>query len=173
MEHLTNKQIETITRTVAYRIDRANREKAKQHKDYRLRNTELLLKNYRMLRVHCNGIVEDLEVYEDAVYDPSDLDLNSLMKYKAKTAKMLDYFDSIFRAYGELSKYRDGMHRRYQIVARMYVRNDCKQSANELASYFNIDRSTVTRDTKKAIDELSIMLFGIDSFDDLDKLSGE
>lgn len=173
MEHLTNKQIETITKTVADRIDRANREKAKQHKDYRLRNTELLLKNYRMLRVHCNGIVEDLEVYEDAVYDPSDLDLNSLMKYKAKTAKMLDYFDSIFRAYGELSKYRDCMHRRYQIVARMYVRSDCKQNANELASYFNIDRSTVTRDTKKAIDELSIMLFGIDSFDDLDKLGGE
>lgn len=173
MEHLTKEQLTVISQAVKSELDKDQKRKAKELKDYRLRNTTLLVKNYRMLRVHCNGIVEDLEVYEDAVYDPSDLDLNSLMKYKAKTAKMLDYFDSIFRAYGELSKYRDGMHRRYQIVARMYVRSDCKQNANELASYFNIDRSTVTRDTKKAIDELSIMLFGIDSFDDLDKLGGE
>lgn len=171
MDNLTPKQLETITKTVKREVDRDAQARAKQSKDYRLRNTELLLKNYRMLRIHCNRIVEDLEVYEDTVYDPSELNLNALMKYKAKTAKMLDYFDSIFRAYGELASRRDGMHRRFQIVAKMYVYKDCKLSANDLAQFYNVDRSTVTRDVKKAIDELSIMLFGIDSFDDLDRLT--
>lgn len=138
-----------------------------QQRDYRLRNTTLLLKNYHKLKVHCRAISNDVKDYEDMVYDPDELNLHTLMKYKARTAQMLNYFDSIFRAYGELSKRQgEASERRYRICRRMYI-DEKNGTAGELAEYYNIDRSTVFRDVSKAIEDLSIMLWGIDSFDDL------
>lgn len=157
-----------IVKEVIKENDKRNEVERKHRKDWRLRNTSLLLKNYRKLKAHCDNVVEDLEVYKDMVYDPKGLKLDTLMQYKTRTAKMLQYFDTIFKAYGEMSKYEGhSAERRYRIVSRMYVENQ-GASATELSEYYNIDRSTVTRDTTKAIEELSIMLFGIDSFEDLE-----
>ncbi|MGO4927379.1 hypothetical protein ACTQ5J_02095 [Fundicoccus sp. Sow4_F4] len=138
-----------------------------QQRDYRLRNATLLLKNYHKLKVHCKAISNDIKDYEDMVYDPDELNLYTLMKYKARTAQMLNYFDRIFRAYGELSKRQgEAAERRYRICQRMYI-DEQNGTAGELSDYYNIDRSTVFRDINKAIEDLSIMLWGIDSFDDL------
>lgn len=168
MVKLTKDETQAIAQVVMELNAKEEKRTKKERKDYRLRNTELLLKNYRKLKIHCEGIIEDLEVYEAATYDPTDLDLHTLMKYKTRTAKMLDYFDIIFIAYADLSKrHGKAAERRHKIVSRLFVDNEVA-SANELAEYFNIDRSTVTRDIAKAIEELSIMLFGIDSFDDLE-----
>ncbi len=60
MEHLTNKQIDTITRTVADRIDLFNLGRLSGIKTIGFEHRTTVFKNYRMLRVHCNGIVEDL-----------------------------------------------------------------------------------------------------------------
>ena len=168
MEHLTKEQLTVISQAVKSELDKDQKRKAKELKDYRLRNTTLLVKNYRMLRVHCDTIVEDLEVYEDSVYDPQELTLNTLMKYKARTAKMLDYFDSIFRAYHELAE-RDTemMLRRWKTVYQMYVGSD-KHTAFDMAEYYGVDERTVYRYLNKAFDELSTLLWGITSFDDFE-----
>lgn len=168
MENLTKEQLTVISQVVKSELDKDQKRKAKELKDYRLRNTTLLVKNYRMLRVHCDTIVEDLEVYEDSVYDPQELTLNTLMKYKARTAKMLDYFDSIFRAYHELAE-RDTemMLRRWKTVFQMYVGPD-KLTAVDMAEYYGVDERTVYRYLNKAFDELSTLLWGITSFDDFE-----
>ena len=168
MENLTKEQLTVISQAVKSELDKDQKRKAKELKDYRLRNTTLLVKNYRMLRVHCDTIVEDLEVYEDSVYDPQELTLNTLMKYKARTAKMLDYFDSIFRAYHELAE-RDTemMLRRWKTVYQMYVGSD-KHTAVDMAEYYGVDERTVYRYLNKAFDELSTLLWGITSFDDFE-----
>ena len=168
MENLTKEQLTVISQVVKSELDKDQKRKAKELKDYRLRNTTLLVKNYRMLRVHCDTIVEDLEVYEDSVYDPQELTLNTLMKYKARTAKMLDYFDSIFRAYHELAE-RDTemMLRRWKTVFQMYVGPD-KRTAVDMAEYYGVDERTVYRYLNKAFDELSTLLWGITSFDDFE-----
>ena len=168
MENLTKEQLTVISQAVKSELDKDQKRKAKELKDYRLRNTTLLVKNYRMLRVHCDTIVEDLEVYEDSVYDPQELTLNTLMKYKARTAKMLDYFDSIFRAYHELAE-RDTemMLRRWKTVFQMYVGPD-KHTAVDMAEYYGVDERTVYRYLNKAFDELSTLLWGIISFDDFE-----
>lgn len=138
-----------------------------QSKDWRLRNTGLLLKNYRKLKIHCDGVVEDLVEYHEMVFDPAGLQLSTLMQYKSKTAKMLKYFDVIFKSYGELSiAGGESFERRYKIIKKLYI-DEWGMSGNEVSNYYNVDRSIVTRDTNKAIEELSILLFGIDSFDDL------
>lgn len=164
---LSTEQVEQIVKVVKRESEKHDKKKRKETKDYRLRNTTLLLKNYRMLKAHCQGIEEELDEYENIVYDPSELNLNTLMRYKAKTRKMIEYFESVFKAYEELAK-RNGetMWRRYQVVSKMYVMQE-KQSADAVAEFYNIDRRTVFRDSKKAIEELSVLLWGVDSFDDL------
>ena len=167
MNGLTKEQLELISKTVMKEHSKASQRSKKEKRDWRLRNTRLLLNNYRKLKVHCDGIVSDLIEYQEMVFDPNGLQLGTLMQYKAKTAKILNYFDVIFKVYGELSK-RDGYaaERRYKIVRRLYM-DEHVSTAVELADFYNIDRSTVFRDVTKCIEELSIMLFGIDSFEDL------
>ena len=159
--------MDLIVETVIRETDKQNKLTKKQHKDWRLRNTSLLLKNYRKLKIHCESVVDELKDYEGVIYDPADLNLHSLMKYKARTRKMLVYFDNIFKAYGELSKIEGyAAERRYNVIRRLYI-EPTQITQSELAYDIGVERSTVSRDITKAIEELSIMLFGIDSFDDL------
>lgn len=159
--------IEQITKTVIREMHKAQNKQNNQHKDRRLRNTKLLVENYRLLSKHCQGIDADIEVYETLVYDPTQLELHTLMKYKAKTKRMLNYFDSQLRNYKEFCEKTGPMaERRYKIMYAMYI-DDQKKSADDIAAFYNMDRSTVFRYAKKATEELSIFLFGLDSLNDL------
>lgn len=169
--NLTSKQLEAISQTAAkealkaYQVN-TKREKA-QHKDWRLRNTKLLLKNYKLLDKHCSGIVDDLEDYENVIFDPEDLDLQTLMKYKARTKKMLNYFDSIWASYREYCKAQGGnVERRQKVIDKLYISGVGLRTI-DVAVLYRVDESTIRRDEKKATDELSIFLFGIDSLEEL------
>lgn len=140
----------------------------KQKADWRFRNISLLLKNYRKLRAHCDNLDADITEYECATYDPYELELHTLMAQKAKTAKMLKYFECALDLYREQCQAEgDAAERRYKFIDAMYI-NPFKKSSTNLADYYNVDRSTVSRDIKKATDDLVVISFGIDSFDDLD-----
>ncbi|MEC5422382.1 HTH domain-containing protein [Virgibacillus sp. C22-A2] len=167
MAKLPSEFIDEITKSVIKIIEKENNKAKKEKKDWRLRNTRLLLKNYRMLEEHCKSVETDLEAYEEIVYEPEELELHALMKYKAKTAKMLLYFDDMFKAYyGYCYRAGEATQRRYQVLDRLYV-SDNEMSADDIAEYFNINARTVYKDVDKAIEELSVFLFGIDSIHDL------
>lgn len=164
---LPKETIEAITKTVIQTWEKEQTKAKNEKKDWRLRNTRLLLKNYRMLEEHCRGVKVELEAYEEIVYDPEELELHTLMKYKAKTAKMLLYFDEMFKAYGNYcNRAGEATRRRFQVVDRLYVSNN-EMGAEQVAEYFNINTRTVYKDADKAIEELSVFLFGIDSIYDL------
>lgn len=156
-----------VTKVVMKEMIKIQTKKTNHHKDRRLRNTKLLVENYRLLSKHCEGIDADLEIYETLVYDPTQLELHTLMKYKAKTKRMLNYFDSQLDRYKDFcSKTGPMAQRRYKVLYSMYI-DEHKKSADDVASFYNLDRSTVFRDAKKATEELSIFLFGLDSLNDL------
>lgn len=160
--------IKSIIKDILAEMDKNKKKAKKEKRDWRLRNTRLLLENYRKLSSHVNeSVKEDLDFYAEYTYDPSELDLHTLMKSKVKTTRMMRYFDSIFASYKELCQIEGyAAERRYKIVRRMFI-DEQATTADKLAEFFNVDRSTVFRDVNKAIEELSIMLFGIDSFEDL------
>lgn len=159
--------IEQVAKVVIKEMNKVQNKKANYHKDRRLRNTKLLVENHRLLSKHCEGINDDLEIYETLVYDPTQLELHALMKYKAKTKRMLNYFDSQLERYKEFCNKNGPMaERRYKILYAMYI-DEHKKSADDIASFYSLDRSTVFRDVKKATEELSIFLFGLDSLNDL------
>lgn len=166
-DKLPKEIVETIATTVIRTLEKEKDKERKEKKDWRLRNTRLLLKNYRLLEEHCRGVEIELEEYELVVFDPEDLELHTLMKYKAKTAKMLLYFDEMFKAYRNYcDRLGEAAKRRFQVIDRLYVSGN-EMSTEEVADYFNINGRTVYKDVDKAIEELSVFLFGLDSIYDL------
>lgn len=120
-----------------------------------------------MLKKHCDQIVPELEEYEEFIFDASELNIQSMMKYKAKTKKMLDYFDVVLGSY---KKYCDisgeAIKRRCNVLIKSYI-NQSRMKFVDIAELYGIDERTIRRDEKKAIQELSVFLFGIDSLEDL------
>lgn len=122
MTKLPSEIVELITKSVIKTIEKQQDKTDKEKKDWRLRNTRLLLKNYRMLEEHCKSVEDELTNYEEIVYDPEELELHALMKYKAKTAKMLMYFDEMFKAYGNYcDRSGEATQRRCKVIDKLYV----------------------------------------------------
>ena len=167
MNRLSKEQLEVISKTVIKEHNKASQRVRKEKRDWRLRNTALLLKNHRLLSKHCEGIVADLEVYREMVFDPNGLKLDTLMQYKAKTAKIMLYFNTTYGTYRDYAKTGgEACYRRFKILDSLYVNGD-KPTIVELAERYNVDKRTVHRDINKAIDELSVLLFGFDSLSEL------
>lgn len=167
---LTKHQLEIITEHVIKIQRKKKKEQKQERRNWKLRNTNLLLKNYQMLRKHCDGIIPKLEEYEETIFNEQELDIAILMKYKARTKEMLDYFDLMFSSYSNYCHNNGPMaERRLKIITGLYLYENeiSKRKKSDLASQYDIDMRTVDRDIRKAGEELSIFLFGIDSLDDL------
>ena len=54
--------------------------------------------------------------------------------------------------------------RRYKILRKRYLIEDT-MSVKEICEFFNIEQGTVYRDTRAAIKDMSVLLFGIDAID--------
>lgn len=169
-DSLSKRQLEIIAETVLKEHQKLSKKEQAAEKDWRLRNTKLLLKHYQMLQKHCEEITEDLEDYEEIVFDPAELNLKALMKYKAKTKKMLDYFDATWGSYQGFCKDKGtAAHRRCDILYKLYI-SSANYNRVDLAEFYDVDERTVRRDESKAMEELSVFLFGIDSLADLEGL---
>lgn len=163
---LDEKEWGAITKAILDEQKKQQAKLIKEKRDKRLRNTALLLKHYHKLKRHCETIVNELEVYEDSVYDPYEINLNTLMKYKTKTAKMLDYFDISFDVYRKHCKDKgESIARRCDVIHKSYILNPAMKKI-DIATLYGVDERTIRRDETKAVEELSIILFGIDSLTD-------
>ena len=60
-DSLSKRQLEIIAETVLKEHQKLSKKEQAAEKDWRLRNTKLLLKHYQMLQKHCEEITEDLE----------------------------------------------------------------------------------------------------------------
>lgn len=162
---LTKNQLETITQEVIRQLDAEQKKRQKQEKDWRLRNTKLLLENYRRLREHCDDIDQQLEEYEHTIFVLEELTLESLMKYKIKTAKMMRHFDRMLNHFRTDSlNGTEEEQRRYKIIYHRYLSAE-RISIPKLCEAFGVEQGTVYRDTNIAINNISILLFGLVSLD--------
>lgn len=104
------------------------REKEKKKYDNRLRNTELLLKNYRNFKEHIeNAIyVNDELKREDAFEDDSDnekLYINAILKTKKRTKIYIDHIDNCLSYYEAkcMKSDREDIQRRYLVIKKLYI----------------------------------------------------
>lgn len=150
--------------------------------DRRLRNTKLLLRNYRMFKGHCGSAVYELKHGEyDAGYQEdqpaedlydildeinngdSEYFVESIKKSVARTAIIIKHIDTMlvfYEIYCSKSKNPEE-ERRYKVIQAHYIDEDAS-TIKELADDFGITDRTIYRDIDIACERLAALLFGID-----------
>lgn len=144
--------------------------------DRRLRNTRLLLKHYRDLKVHdrladssSDKIYEEnvIDILDDVeAIDDDEQYVQAISRTKKRTAVIIDHMNRALKYYETICKNEGPLNeRRYKIIRYMYIdptENDTIPTYEEVSGKFNITIKTVGRDVKSAIEDLSILFFGID-----------
>lgn len=154
-------------------LDKEKKKIQKSRYDRRLRNTKLLLRNYRMFREHVeNAIFEVSQLDENAIdildmmWDTSstgELFVESIKKSVSRTQIIMTHVTDmlgLYEAYCLKSlKPEDG--RRYRVIESLYI-VDNPITVREIATREGIDDRTVYKDIDAACEKLSALIFGID-----------
>lgn len=144
--------------------------------DRRLRNTKLLLRNYRMLKSHCESAIferacivgENMNAIDilDSLDDflPNEtLYVESIKRTTERTAIILAHIDEMMRVF-EFLCHQSGRledERRCRVIKALYIEGP-EKSVEEVATDEFVDQRTVYRDANTACEKLSALFFGID-----------
>lgn len=161
--NLSEQQLDILASKIVFALKEDRKKERQYFKKRAEHNTTLLLRYYHKLEAHTESVEEQLEADKDTFWNHRWLDLNMLMQNKAKTVKLMHHVDialEIYKKECSLSKsYEES--RRYQILERKYLWEK-KQTDQEIADFFQKDRTTINRNCKEAIKDLSVILFGVD-----------
>ena len=151
------------------------KEKARKSRyDRRLRNTRLLLKNYRSFKRHAQGAIFSAKQAKENAIDILDglddgmlndnLYVEGIKKSQQRTIIILNHVEEMLRYYRIACEQsgKDEEMRRYRVIMAMYIDDD-KMTAQDIAEKENIEARTVYKDITNAIKPLSALIFGIDS----------
>ena len=144
--------------------------------DRRLRNTKLLLRNYRTLKSHCENaiferseiIVENMSAIDilDSIDDylPDEtLYVESIKRTNERTAIIIAHIDEMMKIF-EILCHQSGRledARRYRVVKALYI-DEQELTAEEVAEDEFVEPRTVYRDINAACEKLTALFFGID-----------
>jgi len=155
-------------------LEHERKQLCKGRQDRRLRNTKLLLRNYRDLKTHVTGaIFSARQAKESAIdildgldsYDMTDeLYIESVKRSQQRTVIILAHIDEMIRYYRisvERSNRPEDM-RAYRVIMAMYIEDE-PVSVDAIAEQEHIERRTVYKDINTGVRQLSALIFGIDS----------
>jgi len=157
-------------------IDAYNRQKnkdAKQRIDRRLRNTRLLLKNYRVFVDHVQYAVYEIEHADESAirildmmesYDgQDDVTVESIKRSTARTAIIVSHITEMLQIYKVMCEQSANPEdiRRYRVIKSMYI-DEAPMSISELAKQEFVAERTIYRDCDIAVERLAALFFGID-----------
>lgn len=179
---LTQEEIVKIAAAVGVKVAQKYIEDRKQelleqqkNADRRLHNTQLLLKNYRKIKVvamQSNVRIEEAEetafdiisMMSDRDFQKAEATVYSIERSVMRTAIIYNHINRMVETYKiwcERSG-KDENLRHCRVLFAMYL-NDKEQTVDEIAAQEGIVRQTVYRDLKIATEHLSALIFGIDS----------
>ena len=164
----------SVNEGIKQAIKEYDREKEIRHKvkyDRRLRNTGLLLKNYRNFKEYCNNAIYEvaeaveknveeesnyIEIF-DEIYDMNDEStiVRSILKAKERTLLIMKHIETCieFYEYKAFNSKNEEFKRRVEVIKRLYI-NDKVETFEEIAKDLFVSTKTVNRDRKKARDRL-------------------
>lgn len=144
--------------------------------DRRLRNTKLLLKNYRMFKKHCTGAVYTDEAGEhDGQEEETALELLDMMLQRnnaitvesirnscRRTKIMIRHIDAMLGLYETYCAQSDNeaLKRGLRIIKAMYI-DETAKPVEQIAMQENVSARQVYRDHDAAVDKISMLMFGI------------
>ena len=154
-----------------------NEEKLKEKITYdiKIKNTRLLLKNYRRFEKACIQAVVTEKDLESATVDEI-LDklycttydevtvVQSILTSKKRTEIIMSHIKKIINFYifdADNSK-NDEKSRRAHILEDLYIKGKKQPSMSVLSNRYHISERQVHRDKNIAIEEIAVFMFGID-----------
>ncbi|MCI8602259.1 MAG: hypothetical protein HFE45_11850 [Oscillospiraceae bacterium] len=172
------REIASIASQIAIEKYRKEAEQAKEERrDKRLHNTKLLMEKYRGFVIHSQSAVYDAAQVRDdfdleelldimnhsSEVGPRELAVVSVQESAAKTRilvhhidRMLDYFKYCCE---HSPKPEDA--RRYRVIYYSYIAEESEQKTfQQLAEEENVDISTIYKDHRAAIQQMSALIFG-------------
>ncbi|MCY9544219.1 hypothetical protein M5X00_17805 [Paenibacillus alvei] len=165
---MNHAEVAEIAARVAVEIVQKERDKQQKIKrDWRLRNTRLLLKNYRSFVAHCDDIKHEMTLLQHAdVLEElyvEDLAVEAIKRSKKRTLAMVRFMERMMNEYKRMCE-ESGQpedNRRYKVIEMMFI-SDRKYTVEEIAECHNIEIRSVYRDVRDAIKSLSVLVFGVD-----------
>lgn len=134
-------------------------------RDRRLRNTKLLLKNYKNLKKHAASIrLEIDELDELLLLDALETDefaVESIKRSKKRTLVIIKFIDKMLELYQSLcTDEKECM--KYEILYSIYIAEE-RASIKALADRYGVTTRQIYKILKNSVNEISILLFGIDT----------
>ena len=169
---------EGVTRGIKQGLDQARNEEKLKDKityDIKLKNTRLLLKNYRRFVSFCEQATVSEKELESATveeildklyctaYDEVTI-VQSILVSKKRTEIIMTHIKKIINFYifdAESSK-NDEKRRRAHILNDLYIKGKKQPRMSEMSKKYHISERQINRDKKTAIEEIAIFIFGID-----------
>lgn len=163
-----------VAAKTALEVFEKERKKAKKEQAYRrLRNTKLLLRNYRMFRDHAAHAVYDVsQIDEDAYaildlmsssYADSDRFVDSIRTSVARTITIVQHIEVMLQLY-DVFCFRSANpeeERRYRVIKAIYI-DEKPTPIKELAEVERVAERTIYRDIDIACERIAALIFGID-----------
>ena len=120
--------------------------------DARYHDVNLLMKNYRKLKAHYSHVA------------PEALEVNSICSMRRKTGLMMSHVDKMLKTYRALCLESENPEevRRWNALYLRYIGKD-QMRVEAIAEQLNIDKRTFYRDVGKAMEDMAVLLFGIEA----------
>ena len=156
-------------------IEKERKKVTREWHDRRLRNTKLLLQNYRRLIEHYENAVYDAATLEEEytvtemfelmsqyVYD-NDLYVESIKKSAARTHIIMEHLLKMLELYKVYCNEapRGDYKRRWRVIVALYLAEK-PSTVERVAAQEHVAERTIYRDIDAVCEELSALLFGID-----------
>ena len=157
-------------------IEKLGEEKAKHKREMgkrKLHNTELLMRNYRVLKVHTDNSVFDAAHLNESAADilinmmslkDDGMVVESIKRSAERTAIMMAHIDAMLDLFKQLCERscNELQMRKYDVLYQLYIAGT-NMTVKQLAEHYNISKESVYADKNSAIRQLSALLFGIDA----------
>lgn len=157
-------------------LDKERQNDRREMADRRLRNTKLLLRNYRVFRAHAENAVFEIEPYESMEEIMVDLMMpdrdstafvESIRKSAARTATIVKHIETMMQLYQSycftIGSLED--QRRWRVVDELYIRDldgEKPKGVAELAKDEGVVERTIYKDIDIACERIAALMFGID-----------
>ena len=159
------------TQTALDRMKREKQERMTQRFFRRLRNTKLLLREYRKLKAFTENAVykkpkesaiQILEEVDSFEYE-DELFVDAIKKSKDRTVIIIDHIDQMLDVYKTICDRKDEHKRKYHILKNYYLApEEEKKTVEELAKELFVGRQTIYNDMDDAARYLTSLIFGVD-----------
>lgn len=120
--------------------------------DERYHDVGLLMKNYRKLKTHYANV------------SPETLEVSAICSMRRKTGLMMSHVDKMLATYKALCS--DAVSpdetRRWEALYLRYISEE-SLSVDDIAERLHIDKRTFYRDINKALEDMAVLLFGIEA----------